>query len=105
MKQKEQPRRVNYLENPTDLQVLVLARLGQHTRSIAQKTGLSESQVQYRVINGNCKGIRREFRDGQTLEFRWCYDSLGKHIEHKQKEALRRLIKQGLSRVNHIRTV
>jgi len=84
--------KVNFLANPEDLEVLVLARLGQTTASIAERTKLSPSQVQYRVIEGGGRWCRRAFRNGDCVEFAWCLSSLYPRVKanelHKIKSAL-----------------
>jgi hypothetical protein len=60
------PRRVNFLENTDDLQVLILGRLGFSTDFIVKKTGLSEGQVIYRLAKGHTR--RLDYRNGESEE-------------------------------------
>ena len=49
-----------------EVQVLIRARNGWSTRAIAEATGLSEGQVNYRIKKGEGVGTRKEFRDGTS---------------------------------------
>ena len=80
MKTQTKPIRVSFHENATDLKVLVMARLGQHTKAIASAVHLTPGQVQYRIMRGNCKGVRYDFRNGETHEFQWAYAMLRRKI-------------------------
>lgn len=100
MKTKTKPSRVRFLENPKDLEVLVLARLGQHTRSIARQTGYTPAQAQYRIMVGGGKGIRWDYREGATIEFRWAVDAVGKRIGQMEKSRIAKNIAEAQAKLD-----
>lgn len=72
-------------EAVNDVECACLALLGQTTSAIARETGLSESQVQYRVSKAGIK--RWDFRNGRSTLAREmierCYGSAQKEVEHQ----------------------
>lgn len=56
------PRRVDFLRHKEDLQVLVLGQLGFSTEFISVKTGLTKSQVMYRLQKRGV--LRSDYRNG-----------------------------------------
>lgn len=69
--EKAAPRRVDYHANQSDFLCVVLAAIGLSTQAISQRTGLTESQVMYRLAKaeGERKGgeqtARTAYRNGQ----------------------------------------
>jgi len=70
MKKRTHPHRITFLD-PTDLEVVVLAKLGRSTVYIQSVTGLTHSQIHHRLAKakngeGYQKGhtYRSEWRDG-----------------------------------------
>lgn len=51
----------------TEVQVLIRAHNGWHTRAIAADLRLSVGQVEYRIRKGASVGCRKKFRDGLTV--------------------------------------
>jgi hypothetical protein len=75
-------------EAAVDAECVVLARLGQHTRAIAAKVGLTPSEVQYRILKAGGKGARRQFRDGKSTEFEWCMKAVSRRIKADIQESV-----------------
>jgi len=61
---KKSPRRVDFLRNADDLRALVLGNLGFSTTCIENETGLSPSQITYRLGKASVK--RANYRNGIT---------------------------------------
>lgn len=61
-RQKAKARRVNFLENVDDLEVLMLGELGLSTKFILEKTGLTPCQVGYRLHKATVR--RGDYRNG-----------------------------------------
>jgi hypothetical protein len=76
-KQKKTVHRITF-ESDVDLQVCVRGSLGQHTRAIAKFTGLTESQVAYRLKKANVS--RRAYRDGESEEAQYVFDITSQHL-------------------------
>lgn len=64
MKTKYLSRRVDFTNNPDDFEALILGSLGRSTKFIMGQTGLTHSQVLYRLQR---KAIRRmDYRNGES---------------------------------------
>jgi len=74
------PRASDYHSQCKDVQVLVLAKCGQHTKAIAKQLGISPSQAQYRILKGLCRGTRRDFRDGKSDEAKIAVKAISVHV-------------------------
>ena len=83
---KAKPRRVDFLNIQTDLQVLILGRLGFSTEFIARRTGLSWGQVLYRLNKGDTR--RSDYRDGSSREATTVIDAVQKTVTHDLKTEL-----------------
>lgn len=93
-----QAKRVNFLANPDDLEVLVLARLGQTSNSISERVRLTPSQVQYRVIHGGAKYARRDFRNGLSFEFNLCFSAVRKQVQNHELNRIKQELAKHLDR-------
>lgn len=62
------PRPVDFRSNDCDWEVVQLAKVGTHQRAISEKTGLTKSQVTYRLRMAGVSA--RDYRDGKSTEFR-----------------------------------
>lgn len=58
------PKSVNFANNPDDLECAIMGEAGWHTRAIARETGLTESQVTYRLARASVK--RANYRNGES---------------------------------------
>ena len=83
---KARPRRVDFLNQSTDLQVLILGRLGFSTDFIMRRTGLSAGQVMYRLGKGHTR--RLDYRDGKSREAETVLDAVQKSVAHGIKTEL-----------------
>lgn len=59
-----EPRPVDFDLNPDDLECALLGKAGWHTQAIAEATGLTQSQVTYRLGRAGVK--RADYRNGQS---------------------------------------
>lgn len=57
--------RVDFLMYKRDRDVQMYGNLGLFDRAIAEKTGLTLSQVRYRMMKSNSSLARREYRNGR----------------------------------------
>ncbi len=62
------PRSVDFRSNDCDWEVVQLAKVGMHQHTIAEKTGLTRSQVSYRLRMADVSA--KEYRNGKSPEFR-----------------------------------
>lgn len=75
-------------DKATDLEVLTRAALGQYTRVIAKATGLSQSQVQYRLHKSKAFLDRRAFREGESRFSTLIMDRIGPTINKTYRAEL-----------------
>jgi hypothetical protein len=66
MKNKTLPRRVDFRRYQEDLHVVMLATIGFYDHAIAALTGLTVSQVQYRLRKSTASWQRRQYRMGES---------------------------------------
>jgi hypothetical protein len=78
--------RVNWI-NEDVLETMVRAALGQHTKAIAHATGLSPSQVQYRIMECGGKGLRKNYRDGRSEGFTQAYSLTRRKLYRAYEQA------------------
>jgi hypothetical protein len=55
---------ITFAPQSIEIEVVVRGELGHYTRAISRATGLTESQVQYRLTKANVK--RSDYRDGTS---------------------------------------
>ena len=85
-KQRAKARRVDFARHESDLQCVILAEAGWHTRAIAEKTGLTEGQVNLRCMQAGVK--RRTYRDGKGILSQVIVDLT---LNHMRKRAVQLL--------------
>lgn len=73
------PRKVDFLTNGDDFDVVLLGMIGWSTQAIAAKTGLSWNQVTYRL--GRAGITRADYRNGESAAAKSMYQAVTKqHI-------------------------
>lgn len=88
MKKKLKNRHKITFVDDIDVEVAVRGQLGQYTRAIARETGLTESQVQYRLTKATVK--RSEYRDGTS----WAAQLAMKQVKGTLATQIRRTLPQ-----------
>lgn len=82
------PQPVDFEENEIDWEVVKLAKLGVHQKVIAARTGLTTSQVTYRLRQA---GVRaKEYRDANSSEFRRVWSMADQVWRPEKAKAIRR---------------
>lgn len=97
------PSRVDFNNNQIDWIVIQLAKLGLHAFAIATRTGLTTSQVTYRL---RMAGVRvRDYRDGTSVEFTRIWNSqttVFKPSEEKfKRKSAQQHAEETLARIRH----
>lgn len=82
--------KVDFWRNDFDMEVLTYARMGLATRAIAEMTGLSEPQVVYRLGEGHCIGVRAEYRNGRSAEFKIVRDIAKERVQARTQRELKK---------------
>ena len=88
-------RSVNFTENSEDWEVVQLAKLGLHQKAISARTGLTKSQVVYRLRQAGVQA--RGYRDGHSSEFKRVWSMADEVWKPAKAKAVRRELD-----VNHI---
>ena len=106
---KKIARHVVNFENATDLETVVLAKLGLSGKYIAEQTGLSPSQITYRLskgkgLEGYSKGhtYRGEWRNGTGTLVRDAITMMVPHLRKEAKATLPKLVQHPTPEVSNV---
>jgi len=67
-RKKTQPQKVSFEHNDLDFTVAALCSLGYSTTCIANATGFTEGQVNYRIYSAGLHWSRYNFRNGTSVQ-------------------------------------